>query len=658
MKQKDTKESALYNVDCINYKILVVEDSKFFNNAVKDDLTSNGHTVTQAFTLNEASKLIDNAEFDFILLDLILPDGEGDEIIDAMPKELRSKVIVLSGDEDSQRRDYIFKAGVLDYFSKSNPFHMIMDDIKSLFCALEQNSSINILLVDDSTFMRKVLKGILAPKRFNIYEAAGAKAGLKILNNVDIHLVLLDYEMPDIDGAQMLEKIKKNRKLLHLPVIMLSGSNNKDIIARVLKHGACDFIKKPYITEELLLKCDLQIKNYLNVKMIKQKEKELEISLKRADDAQKYKSMFLSNMSHEIRTPLNAIMGFIDILSEKETDSKKIDYLNTIQSSSKHLLNLINDILDFSKIESNKLDINKEVFVISELYNLLISLYTPMLNEKNLKFKTSIDPKLPEYFYSDYSRIKQVLTNLLGNAIKFTPCDGEITFEIKLSKNKKSIEFSISDTGIGIDPKNHKKVFELFTQAETTTTQKFGGTGLGLSISANLVKLLGGKIELQSELGQGSRFYFTLPIQKIDKRRVIHHNRIKTKSVKFNNHILLVEDNRVNQKFMSIILENIGLTCDISADGLEAIEAFKTNKYSLILMDENMPNMNGIEAVKHILEYEKENNLTHTPIVALTANALTSDRERFLDAGMDEYISKPINKTKLIEIIDEILNKK
>jgi len=658
LKKKDTKESTLYNCIKVNYKILVVEDSKFFNNAVTKDLVSHGHKITQAFTLQEANEFIDKIEFDFILLDLILPDGEGDEIIDSMPKELRSKVIVLSGDEDSQRRDYIFKAGVLDYFSKSNPFHMIMDDIRNLLCTIEQNSFMNILLVDDSSFMRRVLKGILAPKRFNIYEAAGAKAGLEILKDVDIHLVLLDYEMPDINGAQMLEKIKRNRKFLDLPVIMLSGSNNEDVIARVLKHGACDFIKKPYVTEELLLKCDLQINNYISVKRIKQKEEELEISLKRANDAEKYKSMFLANMSHEIRTPLNAIMGFVDILSEEETDSKKIDYLNTIQSSGKLLLNLINDILDFSKIESNKLDINKEVFVISEIYNLLIALFTPMVNEKNLKFNTSIDPKLPKYFYSDFSRIKQVITNLLGNAIKFTPRDGEITFEIKLVQNKKSIEFSISDTGIGIEKKNHKKIFELFSQAEKTTTQQFGGTGLGLSISAKLVELLGGEMGIQSELGQGSKFYFTLPIQRIDKKRIIHHDEIETKNIKFNSHILLVEDNKANQKFMSIVLEQIGLTCDITGDGLEAVEAFKTNKYALVLMDENMPNMSGIEATKYILEYEKENNLTHTPIVALTANALKGDRERFLDAGMDEYITKPVNKMKLSDIIQRLLNEK
>ena len=658
--ENDTREKTLYNFECKNtsYKILVVEDSKFFNNAVTNDLISEGHLVTQAFTLHEANELIGSNDFDFIILDLILPDGEGDEIIDAMPKDFRSKVIVLSGDEDSQRRDYIFKSGVLDYFSKSNVFHLIMEDIKNLICNVELNSFMNILIVDDSSFMRRMLKGVLSPKRFNIYEARSAKDGLEILKNNEIHLVLLDYEMPEMNGAQMLEKIKKNRKFLELPVIILSGNENQDVIARVLKHGASDFIKKPFATEELLLKCDLHIKEYINFKRLKQKEQELELLLHRAKAAELHKSMFLANMSHEIRTPLNAILGFVELLADDEVDEKKVDYLNTIQGSGKLLLNLINDILDFSKIESNKLDINTEVFVLSELYELIVSLYTPMASDKKIKFKLILEPTLPKYFKSDFLRIKQVLINLLGNAIKFTPQNGEITFKIMFTEDEKHIEFSVDDTGIGIDPKHHKKVFELFSQAEETTTKKFGGTGLGLSISAKLVHLLDGEIGIQSELGKGSRFYFRLPISEIDENEIVHHEIIQTKQevFNFNNHILLVEDNKTNQKFMSVILSKLGLTFDIADDGLEAIDKFKTSRYDAILMDENMPNMNGTEATKRIIEYEKEKTIKHTPIIALTANAIEGDKDRFLKAGMDEYLSKPLNKKKLANVLGTFLN--
>ncbi|MEA3498620.1 MAG: response regulator [Campylobacterota bacterium] len=653
----------LYNhiKDCDDkkYKILVVDDSKTFNKKISDALIKLGHIVTQSYTLSETKELIDKKFFDFILLDLILPDGEGDELIDSMSDELRAKVIVLSGDNDNQRRNHIFDSGILDYFSKTNPTHMIIEDVKNLLCVIEKNSSINILLIDDSAFMRRMLRGILSPKRFNIYEAKDAQMGEIVLDEEDIHLLLLDYEMPGMNGIELLEKIKKDTKYLELPVIMLSGNDSKEVISRALKHGASDFLKKPFVTEELLLKCDLQVKNYINVKWIQQKEKELAVALQNKKDAEEHKSIFLANMSHEIRTPLNAIMGFVDILEEEEDDKTKLNYLNTIQKSGDLLLNLINDILDFSKIESNKLDINKEVFLLDELYQLVRSLYNPMVIEKGLTLNTIIDPKLPKYFNSDFLRIKQIITNLLGNAIKFTSKGGSVTFELSLTDDRKYVRFSVKDTGIGIDPSNHKKVFELFSQAESTTTKKFGGTGLGLSISSKLVALLDGEIGIESEIGKGSCFFFTLPITEIDMKNLTYHKKEEKKrpDIKFNNHILLVEDNKTNQQFMAIILKKLGLTFDIANDGLEAVEFFKTNEYDLILMDENMPNMSGVEATKVIRSLEREQNLKYLPIVSLTANAIKGDRERFIDAGMDEHLTKPLNKQKLTEVLDELLNK-
>ena len=661
---ENARISTVYtNTDCTEekYEILVVDDSKTFNQKITDALKKSGHRVTQSYTLKEAQQTIENEVFDFILLDLILPDGEGDKLIDVMSNEQKAKVIVLSGDTDMQRRGHIFDAGILDYFSKTSPTHMIIEGIKNLLCTVERNKAINILIVDDSSFMRRMLKSILSPRKFNIFEAKDGVEGLEVLNKEDIHLVLLDYEMPDMDGIELLEKVKKDIRFLELPIIMLSGNDSKDVVARALKNGASDFLKKPFATEELLLKCDLQVKDYISVQRVKQKEEELTQALEKTKEIEQHKSIFLANMSHEIRTPLNGILGFVDLLVDDETDTKKLNYLNTIQKSGDLLLNLINDILDFSKIESGKLDINKEVFVIDELYQLIISLYNPTIKEKGLNLKTIIDINLPKYFSSDFLRIKQILTNLIGNAIKFTPKGGDITFEINLTKDKKYVEFSINDTGIGIDPKNHKKVFELFSQAESTTTKKFGGTGLGLSICSKLVSLLDGQIGIQSQLSQGSRFYFTLPIVEFDENKIIYYQakqKQKEQKIisKFNNHILLVEDNKTNQQFMSILLKKYGLTLNIANDGLEAVEFFKTNEYDLILMDENMPHMSGIEATKNIRSLQREQNLKYTPIIALTANAIKGDRDRFIKAGMDEYLTKPIDKVKLTEVLTEFLD--
>jgi len=643
----------------VKYKILVVDDSKTFNQKITDALNKLGHKITQSYTLKETEDFLEKDNFDFILLDLILPDGEGDELIDKLDEETKSKVIVLSANTDNQRRKHVFESGILDYFSKTNPTHKIIDDVKNLICTVEKNSNINILIVDDSSFMRKMVRKLLEPKRFNVFEAKDGASGLEILNNQEIHLVLLDYEMPGMDGITMIEQVKKDIQFLELPIIMLSGNDHQDVVARALKNGASDFLKKPFATEELLLKCDLHVKDYINIQMIKLKEEALENALEKTKRAEQHKAIFLANMSHEIRTPLNAIMGFVSLLDEEEIDDIKKGYFNTIQKSGDLLLNLINDILDFSKIESNKLDINNEVFVIDELYQLIISLYTPAMKEKNINFITTIDTNLPTFFKSDFLRIKQIITNLISNAVKFTPKDKDITFQINLIEDKNTIEFSVSDTGIGIDPKNHEKIFELFSQAEETTTKKFGGTGLGLSISAKLVSLLNGEISIQSALGQGSKFYFTLPIVEFDKKEITHH-KIQVKNQKivktFNNHILLVEDNKTNQQFMSILLKKYGLTFDIASDGLEAIECFKQKEYDLILMDENMPNKSGTDTTRIIRSLQREQNLKYTPIIALTANALKGDKDKFIKAGMDEYLTKPIDKIKLTELLTEYLN--
>ena len=654
----------LYNAksENIKYKILLIEDSKAINEIIYKDLKQNGHFVTQGFSLDDAKNEIDKDEYDFVILDLILPDGDGVNFIEQMTPEFRKKVIVLSGTEDIDKRRYVVSLGILDYFSKTTPINLIIENIKQLICNIVYNPYINILIVDDAPYMRKKLHDMFKPKRYNIFLAKDANEGLGILEEEEIHILFLDYEMPGMDGADMLEEIKKDTKFFNLPVIMISGGADGDTVARVLKQGACDFISKPFVTEELLLKCDFQVRNYINILKNIQKEQALEKALLKTKEAEEHKAMFLANMSHEIRTPLNAIIGFNDILLDNNTnndDSQK--YLNTMKESGNLLLNIINDVLDFSKIESNKLDINKETFPIKNIEKNTITMHEDAANKKGISLSISVNKDIPEYFYSDFLRIKQIITNFISNAIKFTPKDGKVVLDIDYTEDKKSIIISVSDTGIGIDPQNHKKIFEMFSQAEVDTTTKYGGTGLGLAISSSLVTMLGGTIGVKSALDEGSKFYFTLPIEKINKTDIeeLDTNNIKKENhanLKFDKFILLVEDNKVNQMYMKVLLKKFGITFDIAEDGLLAIEAYKNNKYDLILMDENMPNMNGTQATEIIREYESSNNLKYTPIIALTANAIKGDREKFLNYGMDEYITKPVDKIKFGELLTQFLS--
>jgi len=647
----------------IETKILVIEDSQIFNKAVSEFLEKQGYVVTRVFNLHDAKEAHKAGDFNYIILDIILPDGEGDEFIEYLPTQKeRSKVIVLTADDDVQRREYIFQMGVLDYISKMNPLNLILEDTKKLIDSVERNKSLNLLIVDDSSFVRRLLKKVLTPKKYNIKEARSAEVGLAILKSEEIHLVLLDYEMPKMNGLQMLEKMKRDPKIAKIPVLMLSGVTNPEIVSKVLKHGANDFISKPFVNEELLLKCNIQLENYLNIQDMQQKEEALQEALIKVTKMEKFKSMFLANMSHEIRTPINAILGFVDILEESEEDAKKLSYLQTIKASGDLLINLINDILDNSKIESGKLSIHREVFSLSELYNSIASLYEPMIQKKNIEFVKNIDKNVPKYLKSDLVRIKQILTNLFSNALKFTPENGKISFYLELSEDEEYVKFIVKDTGIGIDPSNHRKIFQLFTQAEETTTKNFGGTGLGLSISSKLATLLDGKIELESQLNKGASFIVYVPIINIEEeelQEIEKENKTVDGKSSFDSKVLLVEDNLTNQMYMSIILEELGISFDIAGDGYEALDAYtlnvldpETQKYALILMDENMPNMNGSEATKHIRALEEDQELYHTPIVALTANALEGDRERFLAAGMDEYLTKPINKERLIEVFN------
>lgn len=522
--------------------------------------------------------------------------------------------------------------------------------------------------------------------------------------------------------------------------------------------------------------------SYLLIKQIIKKSKELESITKKAQlseqealKANETKSKFLANMSHEIRTPLNAIIGFADILSTSKLDSKDIEKATIISKSAKVLLNIINDILDISKIESGKSEISKSSFNLRELVEQIVQLYTINTKQKNIRFLYRLDKNIPEFIISDETKIKQVLSNILSNAIKFTPKDGKICFDVELIKfenNIAKIKFSIKDEGIGISIEDQKKIFEPFSQADGSISKKYGGTGLGLTISLNIVKMLGSQIQLESEINKGSNFFFELDLEVEDVNSIdtskfkydfaicniiddsenikehlssvvkyfgrIHqddeiekckkidlifcfgdsqfYNKLKerknrfncpvvfvgnieklnnnimkhlmdyfldvpiygskifniiaeAKSIEKNNQIieetnkkykgkiLVAEDNANNQLLMEIILNDLGLDVTIVENGKVAFERYKENLYDLIFMDINMPIMDGIETLKVIKKYEKEYQKTHTPIIALTANAIQTDKEKYIEDGMDGYLSKPIVNAELIKLLDLYLDK-
>ena len=367
--------------------------------------------------------------------------------------------------------------------------------------------------------------------------------------------------------------------------------------------------------------------------------------------SQKVKEEFFSNMSHELRTPLNAIMGFVGILNKQIVDKEHKEYLGYISSSSQQLLDLINDILDLSKIKNGEFSIETHKFNAYKELTKYAHSFDGIISNKDITFTTTVSHHLNGVFLGDWLRISQIILNLVSNAVKFTPADGTIKFEVDYLDG--NMILSIEDDGIGMSKETQDKIFKPFIQADKSTSRKYGGTGLGLSITQSLIELMHGKLELQSQEKKGSKFTVTIPMEKFSSDiAVVQDDIYKDKREELHGHVLVAEDNKTNQILIKLLLEEQGLTCDVANDGQEALDMYDPGVYNLILMDENMPNMNGITSMNHIKERYAERC---GPIVALTANVMEGDKEHFLSAGMDGYIAKPIDEDELYNVLKEFL---
>lgn len=380
-----------------------------------------------------------------------------------------------------------------------------------------------------------------------------------------------------------------------------------------------------------------------------------ESATKFAEDAVKSKQQFLSNMSHEIRTPMNAIIGFTKVLLKSDLNEKQKEYLNAIKMSGDALTVLINDILDLAKVDAGKMVFEQTPFKIAASISAMIHLFETKIREKNLQLIKKYDDKIPRVLSGDPVRLHQIILNLVSNAVKFTS-EGKITISARLlneTEEKADIEFSISDTGIGIPEERMGHIFENFQQATSETARLYGGTGLGLAISKQLVESQGGTITAKSKLGEGSTFSFILPFQKtnaeVELDKVINVLTTKVQNVK----VLVVEDIALNQLLMKTLLDDFGFEHDIAENGKIAIDQLQSRSYDIILMDLHMPEMNGFEAT----EFIRNKMNSQIPIIALTADVTTADLNKCTAVGMNDYISKPLDEKLLYSKISDLLTK-
>lgn len=667
----------------------------------------------------------------------------------------------------------------------------------------------DILIVDDIPENLRILFLILSQQQYEVRRVINGKQALLAAQTDPPDLILLDIKMPDLDGYEVCQQLKASDATAHIPVIFLSALDEPIDKVKAFAVGGVDYITKPFNLEEVLARVKTQMGLQRIQQQLRAKNQALESAKRDADKANQAKSDFLAMMSHEIRTPLNAVIGIAGLLNGTRLDAQQQDYVETIRHSGELLLSIVNDVLDFSKIESGKLELELQPFNLRTCLEESLETIAPKAAQKKLELAYFLEPGTPISLLGDATRLRQILVNLLGNAVKFTEA-GEISVSVTWrsisetadSENSRryEIKFAVRDTGIGIPPERFDRLFQRFTQVESSTTRHYGGTGLGLVICRQLTEMMGGKIWVASVVDGGTTFYFTvvvsgvdealshglgLPLQFLGKRLLIvddndmncrfliqhvqewgmlptlAHSQQEalalldgesrfdvaildwqmpnvdgltlatqirdrlgdrsfplvmqipmdspattcqrldgyvtaclTQPIKQSQlghvlseillntpdasvdkplpptpsnravptppqtlRILLAEDNRVNQKVGLHLLKKMGYEADVASNGLEAIEALRHQSYDIVLMDIQMPEMDGVAATQYIrsesAQFQQHNPNFKIPlIIAMTANALHGDRETYLEAGMDDYISKPIRLEDLQRAIE------
>jgi signal transduction histidine kinase len=515
-------------------------------------------------------------------------------------------------------------------------------------------NTIRILLVEDDLDDARMIQLMVRKMRGPRYELTAVTSLAAALNALkrDVDIILLDLSLPDAVGIDTVTQLRQRDP--HTPVIVLTGNDDEEIAVQAVPSWAQDYLVKWDFNHYGLSRAI-----YYAVQRRKAEDK-LREAKELAEAASRAKSEFLASVSHEIRTPMNAIIGMADVLARNPPPEEQRQYVEILRGAGEGLLHLVDDLLDLSRIEAGKLTLEETPFELDELLEGVLALFGPRAAEAKLELGFTRSPDVPASVVGDPHRLRQILMNLVGNALKFTK-RGRISVVVDRDPARReagAVRFAVVDTGVGIPRDKLESIFSTFTQGDLSTSRLYGGTGLGLSICKSLLRLMHGTIGVTSEVGRGSRFVFTArfgmaseaEVVQPPKRRsgVMPAARIRTRPLR----ILLVDDSVDNEVLVRAYLADTGHQMDVVRDGPSAIREFAARAYDAVLMDVHMPTMDGYEATRELRALELERGAARTPVLAVTADAFAESVARAIEAGCDGHLAKPILRAALLEALD------